>query len=278
MRGASVLVLTGAMFAAGQTPAKLEFEVATVKPAVLPTGPSPRVGPGTADPSRVNYAYASMKNLLMAAYDMKINQITGPAWIDSNRYDIMATVPPGATKEQVKVMLQNLLADRFKLVVHRETREMPLYELVVARGGSKMKPYVVDPNAPKFEPGKLVFDKAGVPIPPPGSLMMSMGSGRRRIAASKQSISKLTTTLAVEVQRPVIDKTGLDGEYDYSLEFLPEGPNAYPPGQAPPPPSNADPPTILVAVQEQLGLKLEPKKGPVEMLVVDSGEKTPTEN
>jgi uncharacterized protein (TIGR03435 family) len=281
MRGASVLVLTGAMFAAGQAPAKLEFEVATVKPAVLPTGPAPpRGGPGSSDPGYVHYTYMSVKNLLMTAYDMKITQITGPAWIDSERYDITASVPPGATKEQVNLMLQNLLADRFKLVVHRETKEMPLYELLIAKGGSKLKPYVVDPNPPKQpEPGRLlVFDKDGNPVLRPGTLMLSTGAGRRRIAGSKQSISKLTTTLAVEVQRPVIDKTGLEGEYDYALEFLPEGPNAYPPGQAPPPPSDADPPTILVAVQEQLGLKLDPKKGPVEMLVVDRGEKTPAEN
>jgi uncharacterized protein (TIGR03435 family) len=86
MRGAGVLVLAGAMLAAAQAPAKLEFEVATVKPAAPPRGASPpRGGPGTADPSRVNYSYMSMKNLLMSAYDMKINQIAGPAWIDSER-------------------------------------------------------------------------------------------------------------------------------------------------------------------------------------------------
>jgi uncharacterized protein (TIGR03435 family) len=84
--------------------------------------------------------------------------------------------------------------------------------------------------------------------------------------------------LAAEVGRPVVDKTGLTGEYDYSLEFRPEGPNAAPPGQPVPPPSDTDAPNIITAVQEELGLRLEAKKGPVEMLVVDGGEKKPTEN
>jgi uncharacterized protein (TIGR03435 family) len=84
--------------------------------------------------------------------------------------------------------------------------------------------------------------------------------------------------LAAELGRPVLDKTELTGDYDYSLEFRPEGPNAAPPGQQLPPPSDSDPPDLVVAVQEQLGLKLEPRKGPVEMLVVDRGEKGPAEN
>ena len=258
---------------------KLEFDAATVKPAAPLTGRgTPRGGPGPVDPERVNYTYVSMKNLLMAAYSLPINQIIGPDWIDSDRY---AKVPPGVTKEQVNVMLQNLLADRFKLVVHREAREMPLYELVVAKSGLKMKPYVEDPNAPKPEPGKINFDKNGNPIVPPGTLTMSSSPGKRRVTATKAVIGGspgLSTTLAAELGRPVVDKAGLSGFYDYSIEFRPQGPNAVPPGQQPPPPSDSDAPDIVTAVQEQLGLRLEAKKGPIEVAVVDGGNKTPTEN
>ena len=283
MRKTDVLtaLLACAIPAFAQT-AKLEFDAATVKPAAPLTGRgAPRGGPGTADPGRVNYTSLSVKNLLMTAYSLPVNQVLGPAWIDSERYDIVAKVPPGATKEQVNVMLQNLLADRFTLVVHREAREMPLYELVVAKSGLKMKPYVEDPNAPKPEPGKITFDKNGNPIVAPGGLMMSSSPGKRRVTATKASIGgspSLITTLAAEVGRPVVDKTGLSGFYDYSIEFRPQGPNAAPPGQQPPPPSDSDAPDIVVAVQEQLGLRLEAKKGPIEVVVVDSGSKTPTEN
>jgi len=290
MRRASVIVgLTGLLLFAhnsvrGQAPAKLEFDVATVKPAAKLTGAvTPRGGPGSANPEQVNYTYLSMKNLLMTAYGLPINQVSGPSWIDSERYDITAKVPPGATKEQVNVMLQNLLADRFKLAVHRETKDLPLYELVVAKNGSKMKPYVEDPNPPKAEPGKpFATGKDGNPVPRPGSLILSMSPGRRRVTASKQPLSKLAEMLAAELGRPVVDKTGLLGDYDYSIEFLPEGPNAAPPGQAtglrPEVSADSDAPNLLLAVQEQLGLRLEAKKGPVEMLILDKGEKTPTEN
>jgi uncharacterized protein (TIGR03435 family) len=286
MRCASGFIgLTGVLFfasnvARAQVPAKLEFDVATVKPAAPLTGrPAPRGGPGTASPERVNYTYLSMKNLLMTAYSLPVNQVLGPPWIDSERYDIVAKVPAGATKEQVNVMLQNLLATRFKLTVRLETRELPIYELVMAKNGSKLKPYVEDPNAPKPEPGKpFATGKDGVPIPPPGTLMMTMSAGRRRVTASKQTISRLAEMLGAELGRPVADKTGLAGEYDYSVEFRPQGPNAVPPGQQLPPPADFDAPDLVVALQEQLGLKLEPKKGPVDVVVVEQGEKTPTEN
>ncbi|MEO8097414.1 MAG: TIGR03435 family protein [Acidobacteriota bacterium] len=125
---ASAASLTGfviltALAAQGQP--RLAFEVATVKPAATITGPGlPRGGPGLADPEHVNYRSLSMKNLLMAAYDLPFNQIAGPPWIDTERFDIAATVAPGATKEQATVMLQNLLAERFKLEAHKETKEL----------------------------------------------------------------------------------------------------------------------------------------------------------
>src|SRR6185312_4345924 len=134
--------------AQGQTADKsLTFEVASVKPAAPPSANgrgmimfrAPSGGPGTKDPGRINYPFISLKNLLMNAYDVKNYQITGPGWLDTERFDINATMPPETTKEQFRVMLQNLLAERFKVAIHRESKELPAYVLTVGKGGPKMK-------------------------------------------------------------------------------------------------------------------------------------------
>ncbi len=275
--GAILLALVGvSSIALGQPTAKFEFEVATVKPAAPLTGRStPRGGPGTNDPEQVHYTYVSVKNLLLLAYGLPTLQITGPAWIDSERFDVNAKLAPGTTKEQVNVMLQNLLADRFKLVVHREMREVPIYELTVGKNGPKIKPYVEDPNEPTYELGKPTFGKDGVPLVRPGGVMFTMGPGPKTFTARKQSMAQLCTTLAIELERPVVDKTSLTGDYDYKLTYLPTQAPAQAATQAEKP---SDAPDVFTAVQEQLGLKLESKKGSIEMLVVDSGQRTPTEN
>lgn len=280
------LIFAGAALA--QAPVRLEFEVATIKPAAPITGPSPgRSGPGSADPLHVNYRSLSMKNLLMAAYDLPIGRITGPGWIDSDRYDVVASLAPGTTKEQLAAMLQNLLADRFGLAVHRETRDMALFELTVGKSqklGPGLKSYVEDTNAVALAPGQMVLGKDGKPVVRPGGLMFSMGPGRREVSARKQTMVNLVTFLAAEFGRPVIDRTGLTGDYDYTMEYLPEGPLANLGPQAAksegnsPAPAASEVPSLQSAVQEQLGLHLESKRGPVEVLVVDRGDKTPSEN
>jgi uncharacterized protein (TIGR03435 family) len=273
-RGAAAFSLLGlSCLVSGQTNSKLEFEVASVKPAApLTRQQIPRGGPGSSDPEHVHYAYVSIKNLLILAYGLPTQQITGPAWIDSERYDIVANVPPGATSQQLSVMLQNLLADRFKLVVHRETRELQLYELTVAKSGPKIKHYVVDPNEPEPEPGKPVI-KNGVPIPRPGGFgfVTSKDGTEREFVGRKRSLEQLAAILANDLGRPVVEKTGLTGDYDYSLKFNANVTAAQSDG-------GSNVPDLFTAVQEQLGLKLESKKDPIEMLVVDSGQRTPTEN
>src|SRR5580658_3533177 len=140
MRVASAIVgLTGlflfASAARGQAPAKEEFEAATVKP-FKPDGPFPLRtvgGPGTSDAGRITYEHLSFQDLLMAAYGLKRYQISGPDWLGAERFVIEATIRPEATKVQVNQMLQNLLADRFKLTLHLETKDFPLHELVVAK-------------------------------------------------------------------------------------------------------------------------------------------------
>jgi uncharacterized protein (TIGR03435 family) len=291
----------------------LTFEAASVKPATPPTpdgrgmimmqGPSG--GPGTKDPGRIHYPFMSLKNILMNAYDVKNFQIVGPAWLDTERYDITATIPADTTKEQFRAMLQNLLAERFKMTVHRETKELPMYSLVVAKGGPKMKQAVEVP-APKDEgdaappppplPMQPKIGADGFPVLPQlagrAGLFMIMMNGRARMIGQQQTMQDLATRLTNLMNRTVTDATELKTKYDFTLTYSPEGMNG-PMGPMPPPPpppgGGGGPPTagqpesdplldIFGAVQAQLGLKLEPKKGPVELIVIDHVEKTPTEN
>src|SRR5262249_3697028 len=120
------------------------FEVASIKPAAPPSDPhrimvGMRGGPGTPDPGQISYFNVTLRNVLMTAYDVKDYQISGPGWLGSERYDIIAKVPPGTTKEQLRLMLQNLLAERFQVSLHHESKELPMFALVVAKGGPKMK-------------------------------------------------------------------------------------------------------------------------------------------
>jgi uncharacterized protein (TIGR03435 family) len=298
--GALTLLLCGA--ALGQT--KLEFEVATVKPAAPgPTIIGRQGGPGSRDPGRVNYTAMALKNLLSFAYGVKIFQISGPSWMASERYDITATIPEGTTKEQFPVMLQNLLLDRFKIKLHHETKEFPFYELSVAKNGPKLKASVADanvnPNDPPPLPGPLPKSKDGFPQLPPGrkGLFIMLRPNGFHLAAMVQSMSEFSDVLAEQLGGAVVDKTGLSGTFEFTLDFAPEpdffqrnGLNPPPPppggngpaaGPTPGPTAAGDPaetPNILTAVQDQLGLKLEKKKGPLDVIVIDQVEKTPTEN
>ena len=298
----------------GQTGEKSPaFEVASVKPAapLEPNGRGmirmvgPSGGPGTKDPGRMNYPYQTLRLLMMTAYDVKRFQITGPDWLDTERFDVTATLPPDTTKEQFRVMLQNLLAERFKLAIHRETKELPMYSLVVVKGGPKMKesrevpsPKEGDDSAPGF-PSQPKIGPDGFPLLPqlaghPGIFNIMM-PGRARLIAQQQTMQDLANRLTNDLSRPVKDETGLTAKYDFTLTYEPEprpgllGPMPPPPppppaegggapASAPPVPDREPLPNIFAAVQLELGLKLEPKKGPVELIVVDHAEKTPTEN
>ena len=313
MRRATIsLYLVVVSIATAQTADKsLTFEVASIKPATPPTpnaqgfvmfrGPSG--GPGTKDPGRINYPYMTLKSLLTTAYDVKSFQISGPAWLDTERFDVTATLPPDTTKEQFRIMLQNLLAERFKLAVHKESKEMPVYSLIVAKGGPKLKeaaplPDGDGPSAPPPPSGPPKIGPDGFPQFPssgrPG-LNMIMMPGRARFSAVAQTMQDLATRLTTQLNRPVTDNTGLTAKYDFVLTFSPEGlgsplgPVAIAPPPPPPPgagggnanvfiPDGEAPQSLFAAVQSQLGLKLEPKKGDVDMIVVDRMEKVPTEN
>ena len=185
--GAGLVVFTSCAALAQSTEGPAAFEVASIKTAA-PTASAGmfrvmmRGGPGSADPGQLTYSNVTLKNVLMNAYGVKGYQISGPSWLDSERYDIAAKIPKGATKEQFMLMLQNLLAERFKLTLHREKKDLPMYALVVGKSGPKMKESV---------DGAVPADGAGPPPPPPppGGPLGIAGGGR--IAMGSDGFPKL---------------------------------------------------------------------------------------
>jgi uncharacterized protein (TIGR03435 family) len=285
--------------------ARPEFEVASVKPAPPPSDNRIRIsmagGPGTPDPGRINFEFVNLRMVLAQAYNVKDYQISGPAWLDSERFNITAKVPQGATKEQFRVMLQNLVADRFKLTLHRERKDLPAFSLIVAKNGPKLKPSAPDdPNASPAAtadalppPGRMPMGKDGFPQMPPGArgrgLRMMMMPGRARLSGDAMTVTQFCDALSQQLDRAVVDNTGLTGKYDLELTFEPDqnrmmaglGRGGPGPGDGGPPhetPAAEAPATIFTAIQEQLGLKLDPKKEAVEVLVIDHMEKTPIDN
>lgn len=255
----------------------LSFEVASIKPS---EGDGHMVRIQTSPGGRYTASGVNLRMLIQQAYDVKDFQISGgPAWISSTPFDIVAKAEnPDVNREQVKLMLQSLLAERFHLKFHRETRELPVYALVVGKNGHKLHLSEIQPNTdgtPAKSPG------AGDPAAPggagsakPAGAMMRMGRGQ--LDAQMTPIAALANMLAQQLGRPVIDKTDLKGSYDFKLEWTPDetahrligggGADA-------PPPADSSGPSVFTAVQEQLGLRLESQKGPVEILVIDSVEK-----
>ncbi len=222
----------------------------------------------------------SLKMLLDAAYGIREDLISGaPGWADSARFDVDAKVA-GAdvdalkklTREQRGSMLRSVLADRFKMTAHTETKLLPVYELVVAKGGSKLK------EATPADANNGMKGPDGIPR---GGSIMRMGGGE--LTAQMMQIASLANLLSRQLQTTVIDKTGLSGKYDFTLNWTPEegadsmvkGGNASQQRAEPTP--DAAGPSIYTALQEQLGLKLQSAKGPVETLVIDHVD-MPSEN
>jgi len=305
---------------------KPSFEVISIKPSA----PNLGIRGGGPRGDRYTMSGASLRMLLQQGYSKANNMplggqlqiIGGPSWIDSDRYDINAKADCSGgtiTREQLQLMIQSMLEDRFQLKSHMETRELPIYNLVVGKDGPKMKksedqtpppfmaagpplpcgpapavpPAVLPPPPPPPAPGQpgAPFNFSSLPR---GAmvLMMNPTSGMT-MAASGAPITNLIGMLQQQAGRPVIDKTDLKGLFDFKLNFLPENlPNGFGPGNpfllpggapvatpgALTPSTATDPvPSLFTAVQEQLGLRLESAKGPVDVLIVDSVQK-PTEN
>lgn len=253
-RASLILLLTCPGFA------QLTFEVASIKPADPDArGSSIQLVPG----GGLNVTNMPLRTMIALANGVREFQVSGgPGWVGTGRFDVTARVAPSAAKgqedlakmnegqfktvrDQSNERLRALLADRFQLVVHKETKDQPIYALVVAKSGAKLQ----EAKAPGARQG------------------MNMGRGRAQGFGA--SVEMLVQDLSSVMGRPVIDKTGLNGKYDFVLEWTPDmaatGDSA-PVG-----------PTIFTALQEQLGLRLEAQKGPVETIVIDRAEK-PSEN
>ena len=227
------------------------FEVASVKrsPLFASNGINSSM---KLDPGRLTCSNVSLKKLIYESYAVKDYQVSGPDWLSTEIYDIAAILPPGATRDDVQLMLQNLLAARFKLTLHRDTREMPVYALVVGKGGSKLQ--------------EVEFARA------------STSASQGKLTATTIPIRNFTEFLSRQTGRPVLDMTGLKGFYSFTLSYTPEEAPSAPGPDIGSIAESAVGPSLLNALQEQLGLKLEARKAPVEILVVDHAEKVPTEN
>jgi uncharacterized protein (TIGR03435 family) len=273
MRLKLIGVLVTAALGFAQT--RPEFEVASVKPAPPPGAGPIRVGctggPGTQDPGLLTCQFLSLTNLVTFAYPVHEPQLSHPDWMDSARFDLTAKIPTGATREQLGPMMQSLLADRFKLVVHQETRETAKYDLVVAKSGPKFKE-AVNPEPPSpiaATPGLPKLDANGFPIRGPGQPGMTAVRGRNRMYQPQYTMDALASLLTGQARRPVDNATNLTGKYEIALYWVNDDLST----------SDADSgPTLMQALPDQLGLRLEPKKGPVNFVIIDHIEKLPTEN
>jgi uncharacterized protein (TIGR03435 family) len=303
--------IEAAAFVPGQQPAgpvgsppidsQLRFEVVSIRPLGDSGGPFGRYLPLL---PRFEFTDLPVGWLVRQALEKPDYRIIGaPRWIDTDRYTIMAKAPDGTPQRALTTLLLNLLKDRFQLATHVETRELPIFNLVMARADGRLGPsltatpadcqaIVAERNAAALAfaagrgaPPPLPGMPGGPPLPDLNARMPPCGFGRYltgNVAASGQTMTQLVTTLSDWVGRPVIDKTGLTGLYDFTLKFAPgdvrDGgplgptltlmrPQVQPPGVDP------DAPSLAAALQEQLGLKLESGRGRVEVVVIDRLEK-----
>jgi len=235
----------------GQAPAPPRFEVASVKPSEDHGQMYVRVLPG----GRL-LANAPARLLLMNAYGIQFSQLSGVSdWLTSETWSIDARAEGNPSRGEMMSMLQSLLEERFHLKVRHESREMSIFALTVARNGPKL-------TAPKD--GGCATSDAGPP--PCGRVQISMSSQGVLMEGRSAGMTELARVLAIPLGRSVADRTGLTGTYDIHLQFIDDGSAGNPPAES------ADS-GIFTAIQEQLGLKLVPAKGPVDVLVIDHIER-----
>jgi uncharacterized protein (TIGR03435 family) len=285
MQRIAIAVVLGstALFAQGSP----TFEVASVRPtseSLLPVSPGARIAGAQA-----RFTAIPLRRYIIWAYQVRTQQILGPDWLNEPRFDVVANMPPGVPVAQLPFMLQALLADRFQMKSHRETRPLPIYALTVAQGGFKI------PAAPPLaaEIAKLPeFDVAGRTAGT--DLVTDIGRGTSyRMGINHLEATRVTTSLLADwlsdfTDRPVLDETGLAGRYTIALDFDPEDYGALRARLAANSGVTLSPelarmlaegrPDALARALQKSGLTLEPRTGPVEVVVVDSIAKTPTEN
>jgi uncharacterized protein (TIGR03435 family) len=238
--GAAITLMCLFRLGAQPAPARIEFEVAAIHEANAGRSTEGAMASTRVANNRLEVRGFTLKALVKMAYSLQDYQIIGgPKWFDSDRYDIDAKLPADAVTQQIPERLQSLLTDRFQLVVHPETRSLPAYALVAAKGGAKL-PRATD-DAPQ-----------------------GFGWGPRMIRSKAALMQDLAQKLSAALQYPVLNQTGMSGLYQVDLKFAPVAPD----------PSDSNPgPSIFDAVQEQLGLRLEATKGPVDVMVVERAER-----
>ena len=307
MRIAPLFMLAIAVPAAtGQSLQSLHFDVATVKPSseqqfmdAMRAGQLAARGHHCRQRAGRIWLHQPLIALIEFAYGVPASQLVGPDFLKTQRFDIVAKMPAGATDEQAPQMLQALLAERFGLKVHRENKEVQIYALVVGKSGlnpKRMKPATTEEIAPEPMPGDVTqatpfgkMTRREVPgkgmiafIPGMGTLNVSAAGGG---AAEHIEMSNLTTARFVQLlssdgDRVVVDKTNLKGSYEASFDISMDGPQPQGPGGGDGGAGMAAAPRInpMLSAVEQMGMKMEPQKDQVEMIVVDHIEKAPTEN
>ena len=257
-----LLIAVPTAAAVGQTPSppvSAQFDVASVKPH---PGFDRPVSIGSPSPGRFRAENVWLRFLIQMAWNVKDFQVSGgPAWASSDRFDINAKTAANARFEEMRPMLQALLEDRFQLLLHRDSKELPVYALVPAKGGLKLR-----------------ASGEGDCSPQTRSDCGSMMTSPRSINATAISMEQFTTALSNTMQRTVMDKTGFAGKFDVHLEWAEDqstpgfwAPGLKPPEPVAPPDSTA--PAIFTVLQEKLGLKLEATTGPVPILVIDHAGK-----
>lgn len=273
----------------------MTFEVASVKPSTprKPGEPQGRFGCFQGPGSRTRFicARASISTMVLYAYDVNPYELRPPVSTDTSEFNIEAKLPSGTTAEQIPVMLRNLLSERFKLAFHREKAEVKGYALVVAKSGLKIKESTLEPPASgEVRPGPVKDPDGFVYIPGlRNTLVVGRANGLTRWVGTNVAVDsevrnapRLTRLLYSLIGLPVVDATGLKGKYDFTLTFSSDSMGA---SETPAPSEGGGilPPgdvglTVFKAVEEQLGLKLEPRKIAVNLFVIDHAEKTPVEN
>lgn len=248
----SISLLCGACLAQGN---KISFEVATIKPLPPDAHPGPMIrgGPGTADPETFTVESFALKDLITLFFHLRGFQISGPAWIANARYDIAAKVAPGATKEQRDLMMQNLLAERFSLKFHYERKTHAAYDLVVDKGGFRLKPPTKETDVGELnrQNAAMTGQKAMISM-----YAVEGGRGFYAIAATLDEFRGILESQLDGV--PVLEKTGISGTYNFRLQFAPGN-------DAP----NSSLPSLFTAVEECCGLKLQPVKAQFDVMIID---------
>ncbi len=274
----------------GQQPSRPEFEVATIRPSAL--SPEATVtARAHIDGAQVRWLSLTLKYYIATAYRVKQYQVSGPDWISSDRFDISATIPAGVSTTQMPEMLQRVIEERFQLKMHREKKDFPVYALEITKGGLKIVVNPADPDAAKSDANtpantNVSGSAQGISIDfGPGS---SYTFANNRFEAKKLTMANVVRALELYTDRPVVDMTDLTGTYDFTLEVTAEDYQAMlvraavSAGVTLPPQAlklldGATLPSLFDSLQK-VGLKLDARKAPLDVLVIDEVRKTPTDN